>query len=134
MKILVDYDPRLKVALLKPLDKDVWHWNVIINSLPFCWRTETAAFQKFVSVVITPRHVFLFDFPPESAPVVGSRIRIFKYPVLEFIDADKVGNGFQRFCEVRVAIFIGLVAEEAVHIGIGKHLHAHGVNLAYFAG
>ena len=33
MKILVDYDSRLKVALLKPLDKDVWHWNVITNSL-----------------------------------------------------------------------------------------------------
>ena len=33
MKILVDYDQRLKVALLKPIDKDDWHWNVITNSL-----------------------------------------------------------------------------------------------------
>ena len=33
MKIIVDYDPRVKAVLLKPLDKDVWHWNVITKSL-----------------------------------------------------------------------------------------------------
>ena len=73
---------------------------------------ESALFEEFVSVVIAPRHIFLFDISPCGIAFVMRHIGLFENSVLEFVNAHEVRNAAYRAVKMCEDAVFYVVAEE----------------------
>ena len=69
---------------------------------------------------------------PDLMALCGTEFGIFVHHMLEMIHHSAVGDECQRACQMGVAEFAGILAEEAVHPRPCEELHGHGVDFTAF--
>ena len=97
-------------------------------------KEERALLKDFTAVVVPGGQVFLLQLVPDSLAFLRRHVRVFIYAVLELIHANAVGNEGQRLRSMELLILVRLIAKEALHPGIGKKLHAHGMDFRSLRG
>ena len=83
---------------------------------------------------VPPGQVGLLHRPPQVVALGRRHRRAGVDLVLEVVDGRAVGQEQQRFGQVPPAEPVGVVAEEALHVGPGQELEAHGVDLGRLVG
>ena len=71
----------------------------------------------------------MLQLQPGGVPLIGAHVGIFIHNVLESVHHGAVGDEGEGVQRVHVAVLGRVRAEELVHMGPGKELHAHGVGL-----
>ena len=94
----------------------------------------TASAEKFHTVVISPRHIFRFEFFPFRRSLFRGEFGVSVDDMLILVDGNAERNESDCFLQVLEAEFIRFVAEEFFGVRICELLHAHGVNFGYVGG